>query len=220
VRTDPTFWIVARASGFTAYVLLACATVAGLALRSRALGRRARPATVTDAHRFLAFLALLAIGVHGVALLYDTSLRIDLLGLLVPGRIPYRPLWVGSGVVAAELTVLVYLSFPARKLIRVRNWRRLHRVTYGIFGAATAHGLLAGSDSSHSWARYVYVVALGSVTTAAAYRLLTSTGLPRRAAVPVPESRARASAPDAIRPGVPRRFLPLPASPGRTAHGR
>jgi methionine sulfoxide reductase heme-binding subunit len=199
VRTDPTFWIVARASGFTAYILLTCTSVAGPALKSRALGRRVKPATVTDAHRFLALLALLAIGVHGITLLYDTSIRIDLLGLVVPGRIPYRPLWVGSGVVAAELTVLVYLSFPVRKLIRVRNWRRLHRLTYGIFGAATAHGLLAGSDSSHPWAHYVYLAALGTVTTAATYRLLTRPGPPRLAAVPAPasrsahETRARAS---------------------------
>lgn len=200
MRTDPTFWIVARASGFTAYILLTCASVAGLALKSRALGKRAKPATVTDAHRFLALLALLAIGVHGIALLYDTSIRIDLLGLVVPGRIPYRPLWVGTGVVAAELTVLVYLSFPVRKLIRVRNWRRLHRVTYGIFGASTAHGLLAGSDSSHPWARYVYVAALGSVATVAAFRFLARPGAPRLAVAPAretgetPQARARASA--------------------------
>jgi sulfoxide reductase heme-binding subunit YedZ len=181
VRTDPTFWIVARASGFTAYVLLSCATVAGLALKSRVLGRRAKQASVTDAHRFLALLALLAIAVHGVALVYDTSIRIDLLGLLVPGRIPYRPLWVGSGVVAAELTVLVYVSFSVRKVIRVRNWRRLHWLTYGIFAAVTTHGLFAGSDSSHPWARDVYLAAIGSVATAAAYRTLARTARPRLA---------------------------------------
>lgn len=194
MRTDPTFWIVARASGFTAYLLLTCATVAGLVLKSRALGRRVRPATVTDAHRFLALLALLAIGVHGVALVYDTSIRIDLLGLVVPGRIPYRPLWVGSGVVAAETTVLVYLSFPVRKLIRVRNWRRLHWLTYGVFAAATGHGLLAGSDSSHPWARYVYLGAIGSVVTAAAYRILTRQSKPRLAVARAPRGRESGSA--------------------------
>ncbi|HXH97639.1 MAG TPA: hypothetical protein VNH40_10565, partial [Gaiellaceae bacterium] len=181
MKTDPTFWIVARASGFTAYILVSCTTVAGLVLKSRALGKRVKPANVTEAHRFIALLALLAVAVHGVALLYDTSIKIDLLGLLVPGRIPYRPLWVGSGVVGAELTVLVYLSFPVRKLIRVRNWRRLHWLTYGIFVAVTAHGLLAGSDSSHPWARDVYLAAIGSVATAAAYRTLTRTTKPRLA---------------------------------------
>jgi cytochrome b561 len=189
MRTDPTFWIVARASGFTAYILLTCATVAGLALKSRALGKRVKPANVTDAHRFLALLALLAIGVHGIALVYDTSIRIDVLGLLVPGRIPYRPISVGAGVVAAELTILVYLSFPVRKLIRVRNWRRLHWLTYGIFAAATGHGLLSGSDSSHPWARYLYLGAIGSVMAVVAYRVLTRRSKPRLAMARVPAAR-------------------------------
>jgi sulfoxide reductase heme-binding subunit YedZ len=187
MRTDPTFWIVARASGFTAYVLLTCATLAGIALRSRALGKSVKPAGVTDAHRFLALLALLAIGVHGVALLNDTSIRIDLPGLLVPGKIPYRPLWVGAGIVAAELTVLVYASFSVRKRIGVRTWRRLHWLTYGIFAAVTVHGLLSGSDSAQPWARDVYLASIGSVAGTVAFRMLTR-GRTQRLAV------ARASA--------------------------
>lgn len=181
MRTDPTFWIVARASGLTAYLLLTGATLAGLLLKSRALGKRVKPAAVTDAHRFLALLSLLAVAAHGIALVYDTSIRIDLLGLLVPGRIPYRPLWTGAGVVAAETTVAIYASFPLRKLIRVRNWRRLHWLTYAVFAAATAHGLLAGSDSPHAWARYLYLGAIGGVAVAAAFRVLTRTSRPRPA---------------------------------------
>jgi sulfoxide reductase heme-binding subunit YedZ len=190
MRTDPTFWILARASGLTAYVLLASGTLAGLVLKSRALGKRVKPANVTDAHRFLALLALLAVGVHGIALVYDTSIRIDVAGLLVPGRIPYRPVWVGCGIVSAELTVLVYLSFSARKLIRIRNWRRLHWLTYALFAGVTVHGLLAGSDSSHPWARMLYLVAVGSVASAAAYRALARPG-PRADRVSGSFSRAR-----------------------------
>jgi sulfoxide reductase heme-binding subunit YedZ len=164
-----------------------CATLAGLALRSRALGKSVKPAGVADAHRFLALLALLAIGVHGVALLNDTSIRIDLPGLLVPGRIPYRPVWVGAGIVAAELTVLVYASFSVRKRIGVRTWRRLHWLTYGIFAAVTVHGLLSGSDSAQPWARDVYLASIGSVAGTVAFRMLMRGRTPRLAA-------ARASA--------------------------
>ncbi len=173
MRTDPTFWIVARASGLTAYLLVTCSTLAGLVLKSRPLGRRVKPATVTDAHRFLALLSLAAVGVHGIALLYDTSIRIDLLGLVVPGRIPYRPLWTGAGVVAAELTLLIYVSFSLRKVIRVRNWRRLHWFTYVVFAAVTAHGVLGGSDSGHQWVRALYLGSIGAVTLAIVWRALT-----------------------------------------------
>lgn len=173
MRTDPTFWIVARASGLTAYLLVTCSTLAGLVLKSRPLGTRVKPATVTDAHRFLALLSLAAVGVHGVALLYDTSIRIDLIGLVVPGRIPYRPLWTGAGVVAAELTFLIYVSFSLRKVIRVRNWRRLHWFTYVVFAAVTAHGVLGGSDSGREWARALYLGSIGAVTLAIVWRALT-----------------------------------------------
>jgi len=183
VRTDPTFWIIARAGGLTAYLLLTCSMLAGLVLKSRPLGTRVKPAAVTDVHRFLALLALVATAVHGIGLVFDTSVRIDVVGLLVPGRVAYRPLWTGAGVVAAELMVAVYVSFSMRKRIGVRNWRRLHWLTYGIFLGATVHGLLAGSDSGAQWARTLYLAAIGSVALATAWR-----GLAR------PQSRTRARA--------------------------
>ena len=70
---DPTFWILARASGLTAYVLLWAAVMAGLTLRSRAFRSRLRPVAVTDVHRMLTLLALGAIALHGTALCSTAS---------------------------------------------------------------------------------------------------------------------------------------------------
>ena len=39
MRSDPTFWLLARASGLTAYVLLTVSVLAGLVLKSRPFGR-------------------------------------------------------------------------------------------------------------------------------------------------------------------------------------
>lgn len=193
MKSDPTFWIIARASGITAYLALACGTVAGPVLKSRLLGRRVKPASVTDLHRFLASLSLTAVAVHGAALVYDRSVAIDWLGLVVPGRIPYRPVWTAVGVVAAELTVLIYASFSVRKLIRVRNWRRLHWLTYAVFAAVTLHGLLAGSDSAQPWMRDLYLGAIGLVAAATAYRgavrgvSARAASAPRPTPAPAPE---------------------------------
>ncbi len=173
MKSDPTFWILARASGIVAYGLLTCATLAGLVLKSRALAPRVKPASITDVHRFLALLSLGAVAVHGFALASDKTVAIDWLGLLVPGRIAYRPVWTGVGVVAAELTVLIYASFSLRKVIRVRNWRRLHWLTYLVFAGVTLHGVLAGSDAGRPWMRDVYLAAVGSVVFATSYRVLT-----------------------------------------------
>jgi sulfoxide reductase heme-binding subunit YedZ len=179
VRTDPTFWLLARASGLTAYALLTASVLAGLVLKSRSF-RSLRPAAVTDTHRFLALLGLGAIAVHGVTLLLDRTVRLTPLGLLVPGASPYRPVAVGVGVIAAELTLLVYASFSLRRLIKPRSWRRLHWATYAIFAAATIHGIAAGTDTAQPWVFGLYLGAVGAVTAATAWRALATKPRPRR----------------------------------------
>jgi len=192
---DPTFWILARASGLTAYALLTCSVLAGLVVKSKPLGKAVRQPTVVDLHRFLALLGLGAIALHGVALVLDSTVKITPAGLLVPGLAPYRPLWTALGVLAAELMVLVYVSFALRRRIGARNWRRLHWATYAIFATATVHGLAAGTDSTHPWAIWLYTGAVGAVAAATAWRALTaaparqaSTRVPSPSPIPATET--------------------------------
>ncbi len=180
MNSDPTFWIEARASGMLAFGLLTLSVVAGLVLKSRPFGTALKPATVTDIHRFLALLCLGATGIHGTALILDSTVRIGLLDLLVPGLVSYRPLWVGFGVVAAELMVLVYASFSQRKRIGAKNWRRLHWATYGIFAAMIVHGIMSGTDTTQPWARGMYLGAIGVVVTASVWRALVPPAKPQR----------------------------------------
>jgi sulfoxide reductase heme-binding subunit YedZ len=182
VKNDPTFWFLARASGLTAYVLLTASVLAGLVLKSRPFGRALKPAAVTDLHRFLALLGLGAVVLHGATLVLDSTVQISVAALLLPGLSPYRPLATAAGVLAAELMLVVYASFSLRRRIGTRNWRRLHWATYAIFGAATAHGLLAGTDTS--WNRPLYVAAVGAVISATVWRALA-----RPAPLPVPERK-------------------------------
>jgi sulfoxide reductase heme-binding subunit YedZ len=175
---DPTFWILARASGLTAYALMTVAVLAGLVLKSRPFGGALRAASVTDVHRFLSLLALGAVAFHGTALVLDSTVKIGPSALLVPGLSPYRPVWTGFGVVSAELAALIVLSFSLRRKIGAKAWRKLHWATYLVFAAATAHGLGAGTDSAHPWAFASYLAAVGSVVFATAWRALTRTPRP------------------------------------------
>lgn len=181
MRHDPTFWILARASGLTAYLLVTASMLAGLVLKSRPLGKALRPAAVTDVHRTLALGALGMAGLHGLALVLDSTVAIGPLALVVPGLVPYRPFWTGLGVVSAELLAVLIASFSVRKRIGTRAWRRLHWASYGMFVAATIHGLTAGSDSGAAWATVLYAGALGAVACATAFRAFYR---PRRARSP------------------------------------
>jgi predicted ferric reductase len=170
VKTDPTFWLLARASGLTAYLLLTGSVVAGLVVKTRPFGRAVRAASVVDVHRFLALLGLGMIALHAVAILLDQTVHMPLAGTVVPGLSPYRPAAVACGVLAAELAVLIVVSFSVRRRIGMRNWRRLHWATYLVFLLATVHGLTAGTDSAQPWALDLYLGAVGAVAFATAYR--------------------------------------------------
>lgn len=154
---DPTFWILARASGLTAYALLTLSVLAGLVLKSRPFSRL-KPAYVTETHRTLALLSLAALALHALTLVLDSSIHVSPVALIVPGLVTYRPAWTAAGVLAGDLILLVIASFWVRRRIGTRNWRRLHWTTYGIFAAATVHGLFAGTDSRSLFGLYVGAV--------------------------------------------------------------
>jgi sulfoxide reductase heme-binding subunit YedZ len=171
---DPTFWLLARASGFTAYVLLTLSVLAGLAVKSRPF-RNIRPASQTDTHRAFALAGLSMLVLHALALLLDQTVRLPLYAVLIPLTSTYRPIAVAFGVLAAEVMVLVYWSFSLRRRIGARAWRRLHWLTYAVFIGATVHGLTAGTDTGRGWADAIYLGAAGSVAAATSWRTLTAT---------------------------------------------
>jgi sulfoxide reductase heme-binding subunit YedZ len=185
MSADPTFWLLARASGLTAYVLLTATVLAGIVVKSRPFGRAVKPPAVLDIHRFVTFLALGMLVLHGLAISLDSTVHMPLAALVIPGASPYRPIPVALGVVACELAALIAVSFSVRRRIGVRNWRRLHWATYGLFAFATIHGIAAGTDSSRPWALGLYLGAVGAVVFATSWRALTRPT--RTTPVPVPE---------------------------------
>lgn len=170
---DPTFWLLARASGLTAYVLLTLSVLAGLVVKSRPFGRALKTASVTDVHRFLALLGLGMLVLHGITLVLDRTVHMPVAALVVPFLSSYRPTAVTLGVLAAELAALITVSFSLRRWIGARNWRRLHWATFLVFLMGTVHGLTAGTDTSQPWALSLYLGAVGAVVSATAWRALS-----------------------------------------------
>jgi predicted ferric reductase len=190
VTHDPTFWLLARAGGLTAYVLLTLSVLGGLVLKSKPFGRALKAASVRDVHRYLALLGLGMLALHGVALVLDRTVHMPLAALVVPGLSHYRPTAVAFGVLTAELMALITVSFSLRRWIGGRNWRRLHWATYLVFGMGTVHGLTAGTDTAHPWAIGLYLGAVGSVTFATAWRALNR---PIRSRTTIPTALERSA---------------------------
>src|SRR5579864_7343965 len=107
------WWLVSRAAGVVAMVLITVAVLLGLAMSTKLLRRPGIGKLLMRLHEHLALLSFAAIGVHGLALLGDPWLRPGPGGLLIPFSMTYRPLYTGLGIIAGYLAAILGLSFYA-----------------------------------------------------------------------------------------------------------
>jgi len=164
-------WYTARAAGVVAYALLTGGVLLGVLLAGRARIPRWPQFAVTEVHRFVALLTGAFVVLHVYALLLDRYVHTSIAAVLVPGVSSYRPFWVALGTVAVELLAAVGLSNLLRKRLGHARWRRIHYLTFAVWAAATVHGIGAGTDSGAGWLRLLYVVSVGSVAAAVAWRV-------------------------------------------------
>ena len=156
----PFLWAASRAAGVTAFVALALDVTFGLFLSTGAADGWISRARSVDVHRWLSSVTLVLVATHALLLVGDGFVRFDVLDGLLPFVAPYRPTAVALGVFATYLAVVVQVSFQLRHRIGARTWRRLHHLTFVVFVLATAHGVLAGSDTHLGWMRGVYLAAV------------------------------------------------------------
>ncbi len=171
-----TTWYIARSSGLVAYLLLSSSVVLGALMAGRTKFAWPRFA-VEEVHRFLALLAGIFIVVHGSALLLDTVVPISLKQELVPFSSPYRPFSVALGVLAAELMAAVGITNLFRSRLPHKLWRRVHYLTLAVWGLATMHGFLAGTDRFDPW-----FAAIAAATVSSVAMVLFTRFSPRHAA--------------------------------------
>jgi len=81
-------------------------------------------------------------------------------------------------VLAAWGALVVHLSVGLRRRMGAKAWRRLHYLSYVVFAAALAHGVLAGSDSRHPAMAALYLTAAALVALLTCVRVLM--GIRRR----------------------------------------
>jgi hypothetical protein len=189
-------WYVVRVSAFLAYLALTGSVVYGLLLSTGILDRIAQRTVSFTLHQDLSGIALALALVHAAVLMIDRSVPYTPFEVAVPFSGPYRPIWVGVGQLSLAAGLVVFLSFYARKRIGQKRWRSLHYLSFAAFLGATAHGLMAGTDTASSRIVVGYAVALAVVAFLLAYRIVLALGTRRtlRGASPTPADRSRANA--------------------------
>jgi predicted ferric reductase len=175
-------WLLERSAAFLAYLAMTGSVVYGLLLSTKLLDAIAHRPISFALHQDLAAIGLGLAGVHGALLGLDASVPFTVQQMAVPGLAPYAPVAVAVGQLTFYLTAIVVASFYARRLIGQRAWRALHVLTFLAFAGATAHGILAGSDSGAAWTWWMYTASVTVVTFLFAYRLIMSVARRRASA--------------------------------------
>jgi hypothetical protein len=143
-------WIIGRAAGLSAYLLMVLLVATGLVLShpGRARLRRPRPATRIRLHVSLAVFTLALTGLHVVVLATDSYAGVGWRGTLVPMGSTYRPVPVTLGVIALYAGLLAGLTAElSGRRIAARVWWPVHKVAAIALLLAWGHGVLAGIDS-------------------------------------------------------------------------
>lgn len=148
VRTDAATWVLGRAGGLAAYLLLVALVVTGLLLAhpwARHL-RRPSPRARLAVHATLATFTLVFTALHVVALAVDPWAGVGWAGALIPMASAYRPVPVTLGVIALWSGLLTGLTAALAGRLLVRVWWPIHKVAAGSLLLVWAHSVLAGSD--------------------------------------------------------------------------
>ena len=154
--TEKTPWYFTRSAGTVAYLLLASSTIWGLLLSTKLLKDHIPAALSLAMHNILSWLAVVLTSLHALALLWDSYYSYSLADLTVPFIGPYKPGWVGLGIISFYMMFITSLSFNFRKQIGQKRWRQLHYLTFGVYLLATVHGVMAGTDSGNLGMQILY----------------------------------------------------------------
>lgn len=163
-------WLVSRAAGIVALVLLTATLVLGTLAtgptRSVTWPRWARQVL----HRDLALLSIGTLLVHVGAVVLDDFVDIRWYAALVPFTSAYQPLWVGLGTLALDLILVVIATSLLRVRLGARSWRAVHLLVYAAWPVAVLHYLMTGTDAGTPWGVGLAVLAVAAVVTAVGVR--------------------------------------------------
>ena len=167
------WWLASRASGLVALVLVTVSVVIGLTMAGKVLRRPGLSRKLMAVHEQTALAGLVAIAVHGIALLGDPWLNPGIGGIAVPFTMGFKPLFTGLGIIGGYLAALLGLSYYVRRRIGAKLWRKAHRATVLVYLLGLVHALGSGTDATAVWFRWWVVLTTPIVGGLFVYRVLS-----------------------------------------------
>jgi len=166
------WWYLSRATGLVAWALAVASILLGLALASRALGKKPPAPWLLALHRWTGGLTIAFTLGHVGALVGDSFVPFGWADVLIPFASEWRSTAVAWGVIAMWLLVAIELTSLQMRRLPKRLWRAVHLSSYLVAVLATVHGFAAGTDTRSGAFAWVAVAAIGSMAFFAVYRTL------------------------------------------------
>jgi sulfoxide reductase heme-binding subunit YedZ len=173
LTSSPADWYAARAAGVVAYILLSTVVLLGVTMAGKKKLHRWPRFAIEDVHRYGGILVGTFVAIHVVTIAIDSWLPFSLTSIVVPFISKYKPLWVGLGIVAAELLLALAITNRLRnRSLPYRLWRRAHYLNFAVWAGATVHNLGSGTDRGTPWLLAIMATAIGLVAAATVWRAL------------------------------------------------
>jgi predicted ferric reductase len=187
-----TTWVLLRAAGIGAYLMLFLSVAWGLVATTMPFGKRIPKVSSTLVHQFMSTCGLVLVGVHLALLLVDPYMPFTPSELLIPLRAEYRPAGTALGVIAMYVLVGVIVLSWLRRTIGTTWWRRSHLLAVPTFALTLVHGILTGSDVGRPWLWITYLATGAIVLFLVIVRGLTVGFRPPRTEPPARTARPSA----------------------------
>ncbi len=171
--TPSPLWYATRGAGAVSLLLLTAVVVLGIATMTRREGRGWPRLVSFRMHGNITWLALVFLSLHVVTAVVDPFAQLGWRDAVIPFASRYRPLWLGLGVVSAELIAALVVTSALRSRLKYRNWRAVHWIAYACWPLAVLHSSGTGSDARAGW-----FVALDVFCIAAVFAALVGWRLP------------------------------------------
>jgi hypothetical protein len=160
-------WIIGRAAGISAYLLLFGLVLSGLLLSHPWRSRITRPSPVKRIrlHIALANVTFAVTALHIVVLATDRYAGVGWWGAVFPMRASYRPAAVTLGLIGVWLGLLAGVTATLAGRLPARAWWPIHKVAAAALILVWLHGVLGGGDTDAL--RWMYL-GTGAVVVAVA----------------------------------------------------
>jgi sulfoxide reductase heme-binding subunit YedZ len=174
--TTQLLWFATRGSGIVSMLLFSVVVVLGIVTTMRWQARGWPRFLTAELHRTISLLSIIFVAAHVVTSVLDPFAQLGIGSALIPFASPYRPLWVGLGVLSMDIAIAVIGTSLLKARVGQRAWRAVHWLAYASWPLAILHTIGSGSDGSAAWMLGVDAVCIGMVVIALAWRILAARG--------------------------------------------